>query len=124
MQTNTYSAEKALPAKVDKVLAKSDKLLKAKDQLSSDFNTLVSDAEALLKSTASYSGETVNEARVKFQDTLDHLKGRVADVQTAALAKFDRAATATDTYVHDNPWKVVGVAAAVGLLLGVLLHKK
>ena len=117
MQTNTYSAEKAMPAR-------SDKLLNAKNQLASDFNTLISDAEALLKSTASYSGETVNDARVKFQDTLDHFKSRAADAQTAALAKFDRAATATDTYVHDNPWKVVGVAAAVGLVLGVLLHKK
>ena len=104
--------------------ANTDKLLKAKNQLASDFNALISDAEALLKSTASYSGETVSDARVKFKDTLDHFKSRAADAQTAALAKFDRAATATDTYVHDNPWKVVGVAAAVGLVLGVLLHKK
>jgi ElaB/YqjD/DUF883 family membrane-anchored ribosome-binding protein len=57
MQTNTYSAEKTMPAKADKVL-------NAKNQLASDFNTLVTDAEALLKSTANYSGETVNQARV------------------------------------------------------------
>ena len=121
MQTNTHTAEKAATGKFP---AKSEKLLQARNQLASDFSALVSDAEALLKSTASYSGETVNDARARFQETLNQFKGRVADTQTAAMAKIDRAAVATDTYVHDNPWKVVGVAAAVGLLLGVLLHKK
>jgi|SRR5262245_6470320 len=115
MQTSTYTPERT---------SNSEKFLKAKNQLSSDFNALVSDAEALLKSTASYSGEAVNEARTRFQDSLNYFKGRIADTQSAAMAKFDRAATTTQTYVHDNPWKVVGVAAAIGVLLGILLHKK
>ena len=62
--------------------------------------------------------------RVKFQDTLNQFKGGIADAQGAVLARVDRAATATDTYVHDNPWKIAGVAVAAGVLLGVLLHKK
>ncbi|HUG72318.1 MAG TPA: hypothetical protein VMK82_02730, partial [Steroidobacteraceae bacterium] len=29
-----------------------------------------------------------------------------------------------DKYVHDNPWTAVGVAAGVGVLLGVLLSRR
>jgi len=104
--------------------SKSDKFVRAKDQLASDFGTLVSDAEELLRSTASYSGDAVNTARDKFKGTLDYYKGRVAETQKTVVGKIDQAATATDGYVHENPWRVAGVAALVGLLIGVLLHRK
>jgi len=26
--------------------------------------------------------------------------------------------------VHENPWKSVGIAAAVGFLLGMLIHRR
>jgi ElaB/YqjD/DUF883 family membrane-anchored ribosome-binding protein len=34
------------------------------------------------------------------------------------------AATATDDYVHEKPWQAIGVAAAVGLALGVLIGRR
>ena len=103
---------------------KSEKLWHAKNQLASDFGTLVSDAEQLLQSTANYSGETINAARDRFQNTLEHFKGRVSDAQTAAVGTWNRAANATDGYVHENPWKVIGAVAAVGLLVAFLLPRK
>ena len=30
----------------------------------------------------------------------------------------------TDTYVRDNPWQVVGIAAVVGVVLGVLMSRR
>ena len=103
---------------------KAEKLWHARNQLSSDFSTLVSDAEQLLHSTANYSGETINAARDRFQNTLEHFKGRVSDAQSAAVGKWNRAAAATDGYVHENPWKVIGAVAAVGVLIACLLPRK
>jgi ElaB/YqjD/DUF883 family membrane-anchored ribosome-binding protein len=34
------------------------------------------------------------------------------------------AARATDEYVHDNPWQAIGVAAAVGFLLGLVVARR
>jgi ElaB/YqjD/DUF883 family membrane-anchored ribosome-binding protein len=104
--------------------AKGEKLWHAKNQLTSDFNTLVSDAEQLLQSTANYSGETISAARDRFQNSLAHFKGRVSDAQSAAVGTWNRAATATDGYVHENPWKVIGAVAAVSLLVVFLLPRK
>jgi ElaB/YqjD/DUF883 family membrane-anchored ribosome-binding protein len=30
----------------------------------------------------------------------------------------------TDQYVHNNPWKAVGIAGGVGLLLGMLIGRR
>jgi ElaB/YqjD/DUF883 family membrane-anchored ribosome-binding protein len=30
----------------------------------------------------------------------------------------------SDDYVHESPWTAVGIAAAIGLLLGVLIGRK
>ena len=124
MQSNTYM-DTGLSAKADKAARpNADQVVRAKNQLASDFSTLVSDAEELLRSTATYSGDSVNAARARFKDTLDHFKGRVSDAQYAAVGRFNHAAKATDTYVHENPWKVLGLAAAVGVIFGLLVHRK
>ena len=43
------------------------------------------------------------------------------DIQDAVVFKTRAAAENTDHYVHENPWQVVGMAAALGLVLGLLM---
>ena len=43
------------------------------------------------------------------------------EIQEAVMVKTREAAANTDQYVHDNPWKVVGIAGGLGFLLGLLL---
>ena len=43
-------------------------------------------------------------------------------IQEQVTTKTKAAAEATDTYVHENPWKVVGMAAGLGLIVGLLLR--
>lgn len=114
-------ATTAVPATV---LPNPDRVVKARNQLASDIHVLVSDAEELLKSTAAYSGESVNAARIKFQATLENVKRRVAAAQSAAMGKVNETAKVSYDYVRENPWKTVGVALAVSLVVGVLFHKK
>ena len=44
-------------------------------------------------------------------------------IQSAVTDKTKAAAEATDAYVHENPWKVVGMAAGLGLIIGLLLGR-
>ena len=43
-------------------------------------------------------------------------------IQDTVTTKSKAAAEATDAYVHENPWKVVGMAAGLGLIIGLLLR--
>jgi ElaB/YqjD/DUF883 family membrane-anchored ribosome-binding protein len=45
-------------------------------------------------------------------------------LQQAAVAKAKAAGHATDEFVHENPWKSIGIAAGVGMLLGLLVSRR
>lgn len=45
------------------------------------------------------------------------------EIQQQATEKTKAAAEATDAYVHENPWKVVGMAAGLGLIIGLILAR-
>lgn len=99
-----------------------------KEQLITDFNAVVADAEALLNATASQGGEKMAEVRAKTEESLRVVKSKIADAQAALRVKTKAAARTTDAYAHENPWKVVavsaGVAAAVGLAIGLLIDRR
>ena len=95
----------------------------SKEHLINDFKVAVTDAEALLKATLNTGGEKVAEIRAKAEESLGIAKARMIEAQSEVLAKTKEAAKATDAYVHENPWRSVGVAAGVGLLVGLLIGR-
>ncbi len=96
----------------------------SKEKLVTDLKVVVADAEELLRATASSAGKKVSELREKIQDRLRDAKIRLADAEAALVDKTKAAARATDDFVHENPWKAVGIAAGVGLLLGVIIGRR
>lgn len=93
-------------------------------QLTADLKAVVTDAEALLKATAGEAGSKISGVREKLEETLKVTRARVAEMEDRLIEQTKAAAKATDEYVHENPWQSVGVAAVVGLLLGVLIARK
>ena len=95
----------------------------SKEKLMQDLQLVVSDAEELLRATAGQAGEKVNAARERIQDSLEAAKARLNVAQEAMIEKTRESARATDEYVHDNPWRAVGIAAGVGLVVGMLISR-
>ncbi|MFY9315183.1 MAG: DUF883 family protein [Burkholderiales bacterium] len=95
-----------------------------KDKLVADLKVVVADAEELLRATASQAGEKVAAARERIQASLATAKVKLGEAERAALEKAKLAAKATDDYVHENPWRAVGIAAVAGLVLGVLIARR
>jgi len=95
-----------------------------KERLVSDLKAVVTDAEEILRATAGAAGEKVGELRTKIELRLRDAKERLADAEVLIIDKTKAAARATDDFVHDEPWKAVGVAAALGLALGVLIGRR
>jgi ElaB/YqjD/DUF883 family membrane-anchored ribosome-binding protein len=94
------------------------------DQLVADLKTVMLDAEALLKATSSQTGEKVQEVRAKAEQSLQAARARLTEIEDEALKRAREVADATDEYVRENPWQSVGIAAGVGLLIGLLLSRR
>jgi ElaB/YqjD/DUF883 family membrane-anchored ribosome-binding protein len=94
------------------------------EKLLQDLQTVVEDAEALLHATAAQTGERVDGIRARAQESLKRAKSRLLEAEGEALEQVREAAASTDEFVHANPWQAVGVAAGVGLLLGLLLSRR
>lgn len=94
-----------------------------KEKLMQDLRVVVTDAEELLRATAGQAGEKIAVARERIQENLNKAKARLVAAEEAVVAKTRQAATATDEYVHENPWRAVGIGAGVGLIVGMLISR-
>ncbi len=90
----------------------------------SDIKAVISEAEDILSATADQAGEKVTNLRARIQARLQDARLRLADAEAVLVAKTKAAARATDAYVHESPWTAVGIAAGVGLLLGLIIGRR
>lgn len=95
-----------------------------KEKLISDFKVVVADAEALLKASAGQGGEALAAVRSRVEQSLKVAKDKMLDAEEELLLKTKAAARVTDEYVHDHPWHAVGIAAGVGLVIGLLIGRR
>ena len=51
-------------------------------------------------------------------------KSALYDSASQVRGQARRVTRTTDAYVHDNPWQVVGIAAVVGVVLGVMMSRR
>ena len=95
-----------------------------KEKLAQDLKIVISDAEELLRATASQAGDKVAAAREKIQDSLHRAKLKLSEVEDILVDKSKQAARVTDEYVHDHPWRAVGIAAGIGFVVGLLIGRR
>lgn len=86
-----------------------------------DLGAIARDAEALLKATADVASDRVQEVRSRTESTLRQAREALNTRELTEKAR-DAAASA-DRYVRDHRWGVIGTAAGVGLLLGLLARR-
>jgi ElaB/YqjD/DUF883 family membrane-anchored ribosome-binding protein len=96
----------------------------SRDKLVQDFKLVIADAEELLRATATQAGEKVSAARERIQDRIHSAKIKVAEAEEALMVRTREAARMTDEFVHDKPWYAVGIAGAVGLVIGMLIGRR
>jgi ElaB/YqjD/DUF883 family membrane-anchored ribosome-binding protein len=94
------------------------------DKLVADIKAAIVDMEEILKSTADIAGEKVAALRARIEARLKDARVRLEDAEAILVDKTKAAARATDDFVHEQPWKAVGVAAIVGVARGVLIGRR
>lgn len=96
----------------------------SKDKIAQDLKTVYADVEELLRATATQTGEKIGVLRERLQEHMHRAKDRLADTTEVVVDKTKQAAKVTDEYVHDHPWHAVGIAAGVGLVIGMLISRR
>jgi ElaB/YqjD/DUF883 family membrane-anchored ribosome-binding protein len=86
---------------------------RATDKLMQDLRAVVTDAEQLLRATAGQSEEEIAKLRARAEESL-----------RAAQASLKQAGAELDEHVRSHPWAAVGIAAGLGVLLGLLISRK
>lgn len=94
------------------------------DKLLADLQAVVEDADELLRATAGQAGEKVSAARAKAEESLRAARKRIGELEADLIKRTREIADSADNYVRDNPWQAVGIAAAAGLVLGLLMSRR
>ncbi len=124
MQTNQMKVSSNGADALDRVAEKAQSLVESKDQVVSDFKAMLSEGESLFKSAAAGGDQALIAARDKFKQQLEVAKARYCELQDATVKQAKQAATATDEYVHGNPWTSIAIAGSMGLLVGLLVMSR
>ena len=85
-----------------------------------DLGTLAKDARSLVTATTDVAAQKFGDVRQRVVETVNRAKetaGRVCD-QAVDQAK------AADNAVHEYPYKALGIALAVGAIVGYLVFRR
>ncbi|CQR81762.1 ribosome-binding protein, probably membrane-anchored, function unknown [Escherichia coli K-12] len=87
--------------------------------------TLLSETlEEVLRSSGDPADQKYVELKARAEKALDDVKKRVSQASDSYYYRAKQAVYRADDYVHEKPWQGIGVGAAVGLVLGLLLARR
>jgi ElaB/YqjD/DUF883 family membrane-anchored ribosome-binding protein len=87
-------------------------------------NDFLEDVEDLTKAIKDMETPEIARVRAKVKIALVAAKSALRDSAAQIRGQATQAGKTTDTYVRDNPWQVVGIAAVVGIVLGVMMTRR
>lgn len=88
--------------------------------ISDDLSALAEDAQDLINATVDVTNDKVASARKRLAAALENSKEVYGRVREKAI----EGAKATDRAVHEYPYQAIGIAAAVGVVVGLLLGRR
>lgn len=97
---------------------------KASDFANGQVNNFLDSVEDLTKALKDIESPDIARVRAKVKVALVAAKSAVADTASQLRDQAQEVGKRTDTFVRDNPWQVIGIAAVVGLAVGILASRR
>lgn len=121
MQSESNGSETGANGQVPALRATGDAALQ---DVKSEFHSFLADIEDLIISTTSLTGDDLARAKAKLSERIATARTSMERMGGAISDRARSSAVATNKYVHEQPWKAVGIGAAIGVLLGFMLSRR
>jgi len=96
----------------------------AGDYANGQINSFLQNVEDLTKALKDVETPDISRVKAKVKIALAAAKSAVADTTTQLRGHAQQVGRRTDGFVRDNPWQVIGIAAVVGLAVGILASRR
>ena len=90
-----------------------------RDYASDELRDFLADVEDLVKRVGNVSDADVARARSKVVSALGDVRRLAGDTSDSIRERARAAAEQADDYVRERPWQSIGLAAAIGRIVGV-----
>ena len=97
---------------------------KVKKMANASINDFLDNVDDLTKAIKDVDSPEIARVRAKVKMALAAAKSALSDGAAQVRGQARQVSRTTDSYVRDNPWQVVGIAAVVGIALGVLMTRR
>ncbi|MDP3533840.1 DUF883 family protein [Halomonas sp. M1] len=98
------------------------------DQLKEDLRYLSETVEELVNATSKDASGEMRDLRERaerrLKDTRARLEAKGERIYDETRESLSHQVDCCDRYVHDNPWTSIGIGAAAGLIVGMLLGRR
>ena len=89
-----------------------------------DIQNVVTDAQDLLKTVQTEGSNKLADVKTTMNQQLDSARQMLTQLQGTVQDGAKAAVDSTDEYVRANPWRAVGISAALGALIGFLAARR
>ena len=96
----------------------------ARDYANGKINTFIENVEDLTNALKDVETPEIARVKAKVKIALAAAKSALADGADQVRTQARQVTKTTDTYVRDNPWQVVGIAAVIGLAVGIFASRR
>ena len=96
----------------------------AKGFAKGQINNFIENVEDLTHALKDVDTPEIARVKAKVKIALAAAKSAISDSASQVKLQAQQASKTTDTYVRDNPWQVVGVAALIGIAVGILATRR
>ena len=97
---------------------------KAQKYTNAAISDFLDNVDDLTKAIKDVETPEIARVRAKVKIAMAAAKSAITDGAQQVRGQATRVSKTTDSYVRDNPWQVVGIAAVVGIALGMIMTSR
>jgi ElaB/YqjD/DUF883 family membrane-anchored ribosome-binding protein len=96
----------------------------AREFANGQISSFIENVEDLTNALRDVEAPEIARVKAKVKIALAAAKSALSDSAAQVRSQAQQVSRNTDVYVRDNPWQVIGIAALIGVAVGILASRR